>query len=426
MNDLPEVIQVIKSSATPAEAKERLIVKYELSPIQAQAILDMRLQRLTGLEREKIVEEYEAVLKDIARFKEILSNERLVLDIIKEEIAEIQNEFADVRRAEIVHDTTEINIEDMIVEEDMVVTVSNAGYIKRSSVNLYPSRRRGGKGRRGTRPRQEDFVELLFVASTHDNLLFFTNLGLIHLLKVYQLPEASPLARGKAIVNLLQLQESERVATILPVREFETDMYVVMATRKGVVKKTDLMAYGKPRAGGIIALKIDEDDELICARITDGRQQLFFTTRAGKSLRAREDEIRPMGRVARGVKGMAVNGSSLVGMEVISEEATILTVSENGFGKRTETKEYPLRRRGGKGVISMRTSERNGPVIGFRQVGENDEIMLITDRGRIIRMMVNEISVIGRITQGVRLIDIEPDERVVDLASLAETEEEEE
>jgi DNA gyrase subunit A len=214
------------------------------------------------------------------------------------------------------------------------------------------------------------------------------------------------------------------VATILPVREFETDMYVVMATRKGVVKKTDLMAYGKPRAGGIIALKIDEDDELICARITDGRQQLFFTTRAGKSLRVRENEIRPMGRVARGVKGMAVDGSSLVGMEVVSEEATILTVSENGFGKRTETREYPLRRRGGKGVLSMRTTERNGPVVGFRQVDENDEIMLITDRGRIIRMMVDEISVIGRITQGVRLIDIEPGERVVDLASLAESEEE--
>jgi DNA gyrase subunit A len=242
---------------------------------------------------------------------------------------------------------------------------------------------------------------------------------------VYELPEASPLARGKAIVNLLQLQEDERVATILPVREFETNMYVVMATRKGVVKKTDLMAFGKPRAGGIIAVKIDEGDELINARLTDGGQQLFFTTQAGKSLRIREEEIRPMGRVARGVKGMDVDGSSLVGMEVVSEDATILTVSENGYGKRTETKEYPLRRRAGKGVLSMRTTKRNGPVLGFRQVADSDEIMLITDRGRIIRMQVKEISVIGRITQGVRLIDIEPGERVVDLASLAETEEEE-
>jgi DNA gyrase subunit A len=426
LENLDAIIELIKSAPNPKEARIQLMEQYGLSEKQAQAILDMRLQRLTGLERQKIMEEYRDILKEIARLREILEDETLLMSLVRKELIELKEEYGDGRRTEIVEDVQELDLIDYITEEDMVVTVSHAGYIKRSPVHLYRSQRRGGKGRTGTRPRQEDFVELLFVASTHDYLLFFTNLGLIHLLKVYQLPEASPLARGKAIVNLLQLQDSERVATILPVREFETDMYVVMATRKGVVKKTDLMAYGKPRAGGIIALKIDEDDELICARITDGRQQLFFTTRAGKSLRVREDEIRPMGRVARGVKGMAVDGSSLVGMEVISEEATILTVSENGFGKRTETREYPLRRRGGKGVLSMRTTERNGPVVGFRQVGESDEIMLITDRGRIIRMMVNEISVIGRITQGVRLIDIEPGERVVDLASLAETEEEEE
>jgi len=426
LENLDAIIELIKRSPNPKEARGQLMEQYGLSEKQAQAILDMRLQRLTGLERQKILEEYRDILEEIARLRKILEDETLLMSLVRQELLELKETYGDGRRTEIVQDVQELDLIDYITEEDMVVTVSHAGYIKRSPVHLYRSQRRGGKGRTGTRPRQEDFVELLFVASTHDNLLFFTNLGLIHLLKVYQLPEASPLARGKAIVNLLQLQESERVATILPVREFETDMYVVMATRKGVVKKTDLMAYGKPRAGGIIALKIDEDDELICARITDGRQQLFFTTRAGKSLRVREDEIRPMGRVARGVKGMAVDGSSLVGMEVISEEATILTVSENGFGKRTETQEYPLRRRGGKGVLSMRTTERNGPVVGFRQVDENDEIMLITDRGRIIRMMVNEISVIGRITQGVRLIDIEPGERVVDLASLAETEEEEE
>jgi DNA gyrase subunit A len=424
LENLDAIIELIKSAPNPKEARVQLMEQYGLSEKQAQAILDMRLQRLTGLERQKILEEYRDILEEIARLRKILEDETLLMSLVRQELLELKETYGDGRRTEIVQDIQELDLIDYITEEDMVVTVSHAGYIKRSPVHLYRSQRRGGKGRTGTRPRQEDFVELLFVASTHDSLLFFTNLGLIHWLKVYQLPEASPLARGKAIVNLLQLQESERVATILPVREFETDMYVVMATRKGVVKKTDLMAYGKPRAGGIIALKIDEDDELICARITDGRQQLFFTTRAGKSLRVREDEIRPMGRVARGVKGMAVDGSSLVGMEVISEEATILTVSENGFGKRTETREYPLRRRGGKGVLSMRTTERNGPVVGFRQVGENDEIMLITDRGRIIRMMVNEISVIGRITQGVRLIDIEPGERVVDLASLAETEEE--
>jgi DNA gyrase subunit A len=426
LENLDAIIELIKSAPNPKEARAQLMEQYGLSEKQAQAILDMRLQRLTGLERQKILEEYRDILEEIARLRKILEDETLLMSLVRQELLQLKEDYGDGRRTEIVQDVQELDLIDYITEEDMVVTVSHAGYIKRSPVHLYRSQRRGGKGRTGTRPRQEDFVELLFVASTHDSLLFFTNLGLIHWLKVYQLPEASPLARGKAIVNLLQLQESERVATILPVREFETNMYVVMATRKGVVKKTDLMAYGKPRAGGIIALKIDEDDELICARITDGRQQLFFSTRAGKSLRVREDEIRPMGRVARGVKGMAVDGSSLVGMEVISEEATILTVSENGFGKRTATREFPLRRRGGKGVLSMRTTERNGPVVGFRQVGENDEIMLITDRGRIIRMMVSEISVIGRITQGVRLIDIEPGERVVDLASLAETEEEEE
>ncbi|MGW8207796.1 MAG: DNA gyrase subunit A [Syntrophobacteria bacterium] len=426
LENLDAIIELIKSAPNPKEARAQLMEQYGLSEKQAQAILDMRLQRLTGLERQKILEEYRDILEEIARLRKILEDETLLMSLVRQELLQLKEDYGDGRRTEIVQDVQELDLIDYITEEDMVVTVSHAGYIKRSPVHLYRSQRRGGKGRTGTRPRQEDFVELLFVASTHDSLLFFTNLGLIHWLKVYQLPEASPLARGKAIVNLLQLQESERVATILPVREFETNMYVVMATRKGVVKKTDLMAYGKPRAGGIIALKIDEDDELICARITDGRQQLFFSTRAGKSLRVREDDIRPMGRVARGVKGMTVDGSSLVGMEVISEEATILTVSENGFGKRTATREFPLRRRGGKGVLSMRTTERNGPVVGFRQVGENDEIMLITDRGRIIRMMVSEISVIGRITQGVRLIDIEPGERVVDLASLAETEEEEE
>jgi DNA gyrase subunit A len=273
--------------------------QYGLSEKQAQAILDMRLQRLTGLERQKVVEEYSNVVKEIDRLRNILDDETLLMSVVRQELLELKEEYGDSRRTEIVQEVQELDLVDYITEEDMVVTVSHAGYIKRSPVHLYRSQRRGGKGRTGTRPRQEDFVELLFVASTHDYLLFFTNLGRIHWLKVYELPEASPLARGKAIVNQLQLQGAERVATILPVREFETNMYVVMATRKGVVKKTDLMAFGKPRAGGIIAVKIDEGDELINARLTDGSQQLFFTTQAGKSLRIREEEIRAMGR-ARG------------------------------------------------------------------------------------------------------------------------------
>ncbi len=425
LENIDAIIELIKRAPNPKEAKAQLMGEYGLTDKQAQAILEMRLQRLTGLERQRILEEYQTLLEEIARLRQILEDESLLMGVVRQELLELKEGYGDGRRTEIVGDIEGLDLIDYITEEDMVVTVSHAGYIKRSPVQIYRSQRRGGKGRSGTRPREEDFVELLFVASTHDYLLFFTNLGRIHWLKVYQLPEAGPLARGKAIVNLLQLQEKERVATILPVREFETDMYVVMATRKGVVKKTELMAFGKPRAGGIIALKIDQDDELMNVRLTDGSKQLFFTTQAGKALRCREEEIRPMGRVARGVKGMNVDGSSLVGMEVVSEEATILTVSENGYGKRTRTKEYPLRRRGGKGVLSIRTTERNGPVVGFRQVWDDDEIMLITDRGRLIRMKVNEISVIGRVTQGVRLIDIEPGERVVDMTSLVESEEEE-
>ncbi|MEJ2235991.1 MAG: DNA gyrase subunit A [Syntrophobacterales bacterium] len=426
LENLDAIIELIKRAPNPKEAKAQLMVEYGLSEKQAQAILEMRLQRLTGLERQRILEEHRNILDEIARLRKILADESLLMSVVRQELIDLKEQYGDGRRTEIVRDVQELDLIDYITEEDMVVTVSHAGYIKRSPVQLYRSQRRGGKGRSGTRPREEDFVELLFVASTHDYLLFFTNLGRIHWLKVYQLPEAGPLARGKAIVNLLQLQAAERVATILPVREFEADMYVVMATRKGVVKKTELMAFGKPRTGGIIALKIDEDDELINVRLTDGRQQLFFTTKAGKALRCREEEIRPIGRVTRGVKGMNVDGSSLVGMEVVSEEATILTVSENGYGKRTRTKEYPLRRRGGKGVLSMRTTERNGPVVGFRQVWDSDEIMLITDRGLLIRMKVNEISTIGRVTQGVRLINIPQDERVVDMAILAEPEEDEE
>lgn len=422
LENLDAVIELIRRARSPKEARAQLMTNYGLTDKQAQAILDMRLQRLTGLERERILEEYRNVLEEMARLRSILEDTGLLMGVLRQELLDLKKAFGDGRRTEIIHEVRELEQADYIAEEDVVVTVSHAGYIKRSPVSLYRSQRRGGKGRTGIRTRQEDFVEILFVASTHDHLLFFTSFGRLHWLKVYEIPATSLLAKGKAVVNMLQLQEGERVATILPVREFETNYYVVMATRKGIVKKTDLMAFGKPRSRGIIALKIDDDDELICARLTDGRQQLFLTTQAGKALRINEEEIRPLGRAARGVKGMDVDGSALVGMEVVSDEETILTVTEKGFGKRTTTSEYPLRGRGGKGVLSIRTTKRNGLVVGFRQVKDNDEIMLITDRGRIIRMKVSEISVIGRITQGVRLIDMEADEHVVDMASLAERE----
>ena len=426
LESLDAVIQLIKSSPSPKEAKAGLMATFSLSEVQAQAILDMRLQRLTGLERDRILDEHRGLLEEMARLRSILQDSALLMGIVRQELLDLKEKYGDKRFTEIVQEVRELQVVDYIVEEDVVVKVSHAGYIKRSPLSLYRSQHRGGKGRTAIRPREEDFVENLFVASTHDSLLFFTNLGRVYWLKVYEIPAAGPLARGKAIVNMLPLQEGERVATILPVKDFATNLYVVMATRKGVLKKTELIAFGNPRSGGIIAIRIDEGDELISVRLTDGSQQLLLTTQAGKASRIEEEEIRPMGRVARGVKGMDADGSSLVGMEVVGEDATILTVTENGFGKRTKTSEYPLRRRGGKGVLTIRTTQRNGPVVGFRQVADGDDIMIITDRGRLIRMNVGEISVIGRITQGVRLIEVESGERVVDLATLAEEESQEE
>jgi DNA gyrase subunit A len=426
LENLDAVIQLIRSSPSPKEAKAGLMAQFSLSEVQAQAILDMRLQRLTGLERDRLLEEHRNLLEEIGRLRSILQDSTLLMGIVRQELLDLKDKYGDKRLTEIVQEVRELQVADYIADEDVVVKVSHAGYIKRSPLSLYRSQHRGGKGRTAIRPRDEDFVENLFVASTHDSLLFFTNLGRVYWLKVYEIPAAGPLARGKAIVNMLSLQEGERVATTLPVKDFGTNLYVVMATRKGVVKKTELMAFGNPRSGGIIAIRIDEGDELISVRLTDGSQQLLLTTQAGKASRIKEEQIRPMGRVARGVKGMDVDGSSLVGMEVVSEDATILTVTENGFGKRTKTGEYPLRRRGGKGVLTMRTTKRNGPVVGFRQVVDGDDIMIITDRGRLIRMNVGEISVIGRITQGVRLIDVESGERVVDIATLAEEESQEE
>jgi DNA gyrase subunit A len=422
LENLDAVIQLIKSSPSPKEARVGLMARFSLSEIQAQAILDMRLQRLTGLERDRLLEEHRSLLEEMARLRGILQDSALLMGIVRQELLDLKEKYGDKRLTEIVQEVRELQVADYIAEEDVVVKVSHAGYIKRSPLSLYRSQHRGGKGRTAIRPREEDFVENLFVASTHDSLLFFTNLGRVYWLKVYEIPAAGPLARGKAIVNMLTLQEGERVATTLPVKDFGTNLYVVMATRKAVLKKTELMAFGNPRSGGIIAIRIDEGDELISVRLTDGSQQLLLTTQAGKASRIKEEQIRPMGRVARGVKGMDVDGSSLVGMEVVSEDASILTVTENGFGKRTKTSEYPLRRRGGKGVLTMRTTKRNGPVVGFRQVADGDDIMIITDRGRLIRMNVGEISVIGRITQGVRLIDVESGERVVDIATLAEEE----
>jgi len=420
---LDEIIDLIRSSSDAKEARTRLISEYGFSEIQAQAILDMRLQRLTGLEREKINGEYQDLIKDIARFKEILANTALVLQIIKDEIREIRESYGDERRTEILDDVDDIDLEDLIAEEDMVVTISHNGYIKRNPISLYRAQRRGGKGMTGARPEGEDFVEHLFVASSHDYFLFFTNKGRVYWKKVHEIPEAGRMSRGKAIVNLLELKKGERVATILPVRDFDEGKYVVMATREGFVKKTELTAYSHPRSVGTMGVTIREGDELIAVRVSDGSQDIFLTTREGKSIRFPESDVRSTGRLGSGVIGIRMApGNDVVGMETIGTGATILTVTENGFGKRTRTDEYPCQKRGGQGVLTIKTTERNGPVVYSYEVNDQDQLMIITEHGKIIRLRAGDISVIGRNTQGVKLIDLGEGEKVVGVAKVMEEE----
>jgi DNA gyrase subunit A len=426
LDHLDEVVALIRRSASPAEARERLMTTYGLSEIQAQAILDMRLQRLTGLERDKILAEYKNVLMDIARFKEILASERLVLQIIKDELAEIQQQYGDRRLTEIVEEAREISIEDMIVEEDMVVTISKRGYVKRNPITLYRSQRRGGKGVTAMGTREDDFVERLFVASTHHTFLFFSNLGKVYWCKCYDIPQAGRLSMGKAIVNLLNMEEHEKLATVLAVPDFTPGAFVLMATKKGLVKKTDIMAYSRPRAGGIIAINLLEGDELIAARISDGTMNVFLGSAEGKAIRFHESDVRSSGRVASGVRGMKFSeGDHLVAMEVLNYGQTLFAVTENGFGKRTSIDEYPVHKRGGKGVIAIKASPRNGKVVAILVVDEEDDVMLMTTIGKVIRTRIREISVISRNTQGVRLMGMDVGERVVGAARLGEKDEDE-
>ena len=423
LENLDEVVRLIRESKTPPEARTGLMERFGLTQIQAQAILDMRLQRLTGLEQQKILEEYQQIIKDIQWFRQILSEEKLILDIIKNELTQIEEIYGDARRTRIVEETKEITLEDMIVEEDMVVTISNNGYIKRTPITLYQAQKRGGKGKTGMGTKEEDFVTSLFVASTHHTFLFITNQGRVYWAKVYDIPQSARQSRGKAIVNLLNFQENEKLATVLAVPAFEPGYHVLMATKNGLVKKTELMAYSRPRAGGIIAINIVEGDELISARITNGALNVFMCTAMGKSIRFHESDVRPTGRTAQGVLGMRMEKKDrIVGLEVLSYGQTLFTVTENGYGKRTSIDEYPVQKRGGKGVITIKTSERNGQVIGILLVDDEDDIMLVANSGKIIRMAVRDISVISRNTQGVKVISIEPEEQVVAAARLAEKE----
>jgi DNA gyrase subunit A len=426
LDNLDEVIQTIKTSANPAEAKERLISRFELSDIQAQAILEMRLHRLTGLERDKIIEEYNQVMALITRLKEILASEVEILKIIKAELTDIKDRFGNPRRTEILAVAADLSIEDMIVEEDMVVTVSHSGYIKRNAVSLYRAQRRGGKGATGMRPKDEDFVENLFIASTHSYVLIFTSRGKVYWLKVHEIPQGGRAA--KAIVNLLNLEADEQVMTILPVKEFEEGRFIITATQKGTVKKTDLLAYSNPRQGGIIALTIDEGDSLIAARLTDGSMDILLASHNGKSIRFNESDARPMGRTARGVRGMMLEGGDeIIGMEVVSDAtaSTLVTITETGYGKRTSLTEYRVQSRGGKGIITIKTGGRNGQVVDVKLVDNESDLMFITDRGKVLRTRVSALSVIGRNTMGVRLMVLEVDERVVAVAKLAEKEDDE-
>ena len=423
LENLDDVVFLIRESKTPLEAKMGLVQNFDLTEIQAQAILDMRLQRLTGLEQEKIIEEYKNILKDIAWYREILGSERIVENIIKDELSEIQQEFGDERRTEIVESTKEITIEDMIVEEDMVVTISKSGYIKRNPITLYTKQQRGGKGKMAMGVKDDDFVADLFIASTHHTFLFFTNQGRVYWCKVYDIPQAGRASRGKAIVNLLNLSKDEKLTTVLAVPKFEPGYHIIMATRNGLVKKTDLMSFSRPRVGGIIALSLVPGDELIATRITDGTLNVFLGSATGKSIRFHESDVRPSGRVARGVRGLRLaKGDRIVGMEVLSHGQTLFAATENGYGKRTSIDEYPLQRRGGKGVITIKTSERNGQVVAIRLVDEHDDLMLMTDSGKLIRISVRGVSVISRNTQGVKLIGLGLGEKVAGIARLAEKE----
>lgn len=423
LDHLDEVIALIRKSSSPPEAKDGLMLKLGLSEQQAQAILDMRLQRLTALERDKILEERKELINTVKRLKEILDQEHLILGIVTDELKEIKEKYGDERKTEILDSSEEISIEDLIADEDMVVTTTHDGYIKTTPLSIYRSQRRGGKGRTGITTKELDFVETLFIASKHNYVLFFTNLGRCYWIKVHEIPEAGPTARGKALVNLLSLSEGEKVAAVLPVKEFKESQYIIMATKNGIVKKTKLMAYSNPRVGGIIALNIREDDELIQARLTSGSDEILLTSYFGQAIRFEEDDVRDMGRTATGVIGIRLDeGDQVVSLEVIENpEAQVLTVTEMGYGKRTLVSEYRVTGRGGKGVITIKTTGRNGRVVGAFQVTNDTQIMIITTHGgKVIRMNASEISIFGRGTQGVRLIELEPDEKVAAVAKVVE------
>ncbi len=425
LDHIDAVIALIRAAKNPGEARAGLMTQFSLSQIQAQAILDMQLQRLTGLERQKILDELAELLKVIERLLAILSSDRLLNQVIVDELKRIQTRYGDARRTQILPEEGEFRIEDLIVEEDMAITVSHTGYVKRTAITSYRSQRRGGKGRIGMRTREEDFVSHLFVASTHAYILIFSDRGRVYWLKVHEIPDVGPDGRGKAIANLVSMEEGERIASMIAVKEFEADRFVVMGSRHGVVKKTELAAFSNPRAGGIIAMGVEDGDAVMAVQVSDGTSEVFIGTSDGMSIRFAETDVRSMGRTAYGVRGISLrDGDTVVAMEVLKPGGTILSVTEQGYGKRTGLDEYRVQTRGGIGIINIQTSERNGRVVGILQVADEDELMLITQQGKTLRMAARDVRTIGRSTQGVKMIDIEGDDRAVSIARLAEQEEE--
>jgi DNA gyrase subunit A len=425
LDNVDAVIETIRRSLNPEEARERLMERFELSERQSQAILSMPLQRLTGLERDKIEAEYQELRTTIEDLRDILASQERQMQIIEDEIDEITERFGDERRTEIVYAAEEFDIEDLIAEEDMVVTISREGYIKRLPPRAYRVQNRGGRGVTGMKTKEEDFVEHLFVASTHSYMMFLTSKGKCYWLKVYRIPEGERTGRGRPVVNLLQIDQDDQICTVVPVQGFSDDLYLFTASRNGIVKKTVLSAYQNIRRDGIIALKIQDDDDLIGAAITDGQQDISLLTRSGKVMRFNEAEVRPMGRVSTGVKGIRLRpGDEVVDMVVMREDSTLLTICENGYGKRTNQAEYPCKHRGGKGVIDIKTTERNGDIVACKEVQEEEEVMVITQNGIMIRMSVRDISTIGRNTQGVRLINLGEGDRVIDMTRLPKSEDE--
>jgi DNA gyrase subunit A len=452
--NIDEVIALIKAAKSPAEAKQALLLRhwqsgtvesmlaragadaskpqdldpmyglgdegYLLTEVQAQAILDLRLHRLTGLEQDKILNEYGEILDKIEYLLEILSDADRLMQVIRDELVEMRDQYGDERRTEIMESQLDLTLEDLISEEDVVVTMSHAGYAKAQPMDVYQAQRRGGKGKTATTTKDEDFVDQLFVASTHDTILCFSNRGRVYWLKVYQLPQAGRGARGKPINNILPLHEGERINAVLPIREYSEDLFIFMATSSGTVKKTNLENFSRPRASGIIAVDLKDDDQLIGVAITDGTKDVMLFTSAGKGIRFNESHVRPMGRTACGVRGVKLaEGQSVISLIIAEDDKAVLTVTENGFGKRTSLDQYSAKGRGGMGMISIKTSKRNGDQVGAVLVDDEDEVMLITDGGTLVRIRVSDVSVMGRDTQGVKVIRVSEDERLIGIERIA-------